>query len=59
MDYDKLAAELQQPQYANVPDAEAAEALNALSQPTRRRVPIADLQARAADVVLTETRALE
>lgn len=47
MDYATLIAELQQPQYADMTDAEAAEALNAPSQPTRREVPARELIATA------------
>lgn len=49
MDYSILAAEIAAPQYASLTDAEIVEALNALSPPTRRRVPIAELQARAME----------
>lgn len=49
MDYAILAAELQQAQYAGMTDAEIAAALNALPRPTRRRVPISELQARAME----------
>lgn len=44
-----LAAELQQPQYAGMTDVEIAAALNTPSASTRRRVPIAELQARAME----------
>lgn len=49
MDYTILAAELQQPQYAGMTDSEIAAALNTPSASTRRRVPIAELQARAME----------
>lgn len=49
MDYSILATELQQPRYAGMTDEEIVTALNALSEPTRQRVPIADLQARAME----------
>lgn len=49
MDYSILAAEIAAPQYAGLTDAEIVAALNALSDPTRRRVPIAELQARAME----------
>lgn len=44
-----LAAELQQPQYAGMTDAEIVAVLNAPGASTRRRVPIAELQARAME----------
>ncbi len=43
-----LAAELQQPQYAGMTDAEIMAALNAVSASTRRAVPLASLLATAA-----------
>lgn len=43
-----LAAELQQPQYAGMTDAEIMAALNAVSASTRRAVPLAALLATAA-----------
>lgn len=49
MDYKILANEITVPQYAGMTDAEIADALNELSQPTRRRVPLADLQTRAME----------
>lgn len=49
MDYHVLAAELQQPQYAEMTDQQAADALNAPGLSTRRRVPIAELQALAME----------
>lgn len=49
MDYAPLAAELQQPQYSGMTDAEIAAALNAPGAAPRRRVPIAELQARAME----------
>lgn len=48
MDYHVLAVELQQPQYAEMTDQQAADALNAATH-ARRRVSIADLQARAME----------
>ena len=49
MDYNTLSNEINQPQYAGMSDAEIAAALNAPGASTRRRVPIADLQARAME----------
>lgn len=49
MDYQTLANEIALPTYAGMSDAEIMDALNALTAPTRRRVPIADLQARAME----------
>ena len=49
MDYTILAAELQQPQYAEMTDSEIAAALNTPSASTRRRVPISELQAQAME----------
>jgi len=43
-----LAAELQQPQYTGMSDAEIVDALNAVSASTRRAVPLAALLATAA-----------
>lgn len=49
MNYQVLAAELQHALYAGLTDAEIVAALNALPAPTRRRVPLAELQARAME----------
>lgn len=49
MDYQTLANEIALPTYAGMSDAEIMDALNTLTAPTRRRVPIADLQARAME----------
>ncbi len=49
MMYDVLAGEIVQPQYADMTDAEIAEALNAPGASTRRRVGISELQARAME----------
>lgn len=49
MMYNVLAGEIGQPQYAGMTDAEIAAALNAPGASTRRRVPIAELQARAME----------
>lgn len=49
MDYPTLAVELQHAQYAGMTDAEVVAALNALPAPTRRRVPLGELQARAME----------
>lgn len=49
MDYRLLLDEIAQPAYAGMSDGEIVAALNALTAPTRRRVPIADLQARAME----------
>lgn len=49
MMYDVLAGEISQPQYAGMTDAEIVAVLNAPSASTRRRVPIAELQARAME----------
>lgn len=49
MDYSTLAYELQHALYAGMTDAEIVAALNALPAPTRRRVPLAELQARAME----------
>jgi hypothetical protein len=49
VDYNTLSNEINQPQYAGMSDAEIAAALNAPGASTRRRVPIADLQARAME----------
>ena len=49
MDYKILANEITVPQYAGMTDAEIVAALNALPAPTRRRVPLAELQARAME----------
>ena len=49
MDYQTLANEIALPTYAGMSDDEIVAALNALTAPTRRRVPIADLQARAME----------
>lgn len=49
MDYSTLATELQQPQYSGMTDAEIAATLNTPGEATRRRVPIAELQARAME----------
>lgn len=50
MDYNTLSNEINQSQYAGMTDAEIAAALNAPGASTRRRVTIAELQARAMDV---------
>ena len=49
MDYTILSNEIRLPQYENMTDSEIADALNALSAATRRRVPIAELQALAME----------
>lgn len=49
MMYDVLAGEIVKPEYADMTDAEIAAALNAPGASTRRRVPIAELQARAME----------
>ena len=49
MNYQTLAAEIALPAYVGMSDDDVADALNALTAPTRRRVPIADLQARAME----------
>ena len=49
MDYQTLANEIALPTYAGMSDDEIVDALNAVSASTRRRVPIADLQARAME----------
>lgn len=49
MSYQTLAAEIALPAYVGMSDDDVADALNALTAPTRRRVPIADLQARAME----------
>ena len=49
MDYQTLANEIALPTYAGMSDDEIVDALSAVSAPTRRRVPIADLQARAME----------
>ena len=55
MDYKILANEITVPQYAGMTDTEIADALNELSQPTRRRVPVSD--SRAAGTLWTDTPA--
>lgn len=49
MNYQLLYSEISQPQYIGMTDAEIAAALNAPGASTRRRVPIAELQARAME----------
>lgn len=49
MDYQTLANEIALPTYAGMSDAGIMDALNTPGAPTRRRVPIADLQARAME----------
>lgn len=49
MDYMILSNEIAQSAYAGMTDAEIAAALNAPGASTRRRVPIAELQARAME----------
>lgn len=49
MNYQTLANEIALPTYAGMSDDEIVDALNALTAPTRRRAPIADLQARAME----------
>ena len=49
MDYQLLYSEISQPAYAGMADGEIVAALNATST-KRRRVPIAELQARAMEV---------
>jgi len=49
MNYSTLADEISLPQYAGMTNDEIAAALNAPGVSTRRRVPIADLQARAME----------
>lgn len=52
MDYTILAAELQQPQYAEMSDQQAADALNAMTQQAIRQLPIAELYGYAISVSL-------
>lgn len=49
MDYSILAAELEQPQYAQLSDQQAADLLNGVTIPTRQRVTIERLQATAME----------
>lgn len=49
MNYQLLYSEISQPQYIGMTNAEIAAALNAPGASTRRRVPIAELQARAME----------
>ena len=49
MDYQMLANEIALPTYAGMSDDEIVDALNAVSATTRRRVPIAELQALAME----------
>lgn len=49
MNYQTLAAEIALPAYVGMSDAEIMDALNTPGASTRRRVPIADLQARAME----------
>lgn len=49
MDYHVLAVEIQQPQYAEMTDQQAADALNAATIHVRRRVAISRLQATAME----------
>ena len=50
MNYTILGNEIAQPAYAGMTDAEIVAALNAPGASTRRRVPIAELQARATGI---------
>lgn len=49
MNYQLLYSEISQPQYIGMTDAEIVAALNAPGASTRRRVPIAELQAQAME----------
>lgn len=49
MNYQLLYSEISRPQYAGMSDAEITDALNTPGASTRRRVPIAELQAQAME----------